>query len=94
MYILTLFNKYHFAQFYPFSYSQVAQILLTSLFIPIKLHKILDKYLTTFKDEKIFIIFFEKCVDKSQNRWYTNQALKHGEMSEWFKVLAWNAGVR
>ena len=33
-------------------------------------------------------------VDIAAQKVYTIKALNLGEMSEWFKVLAWNAGVR
>ena len=45
------------------------------------------------KENKI-LQFFKFAIDNSIFLLYTNKAVEHGEMSEWSKVLAWNAGVR
>ena len=63
-YILTLLNKYHFAQNSGVLYGQVAQILLTTLSIPINLHKTLDKKLTIFNSKNFFEKFSKNVLTK------------------------------
>ena len=49
------------------------------------------------KKEKIqqkMLNFFKLPIDNFKSTVYNNKAVEHGEMSEWSKVLAWNAGVR